>query len=285
LGRSFNNILGYEFHYAYDISPSFQFRPEPPAFRGAMSILHQVLTVAVVVVLVAAAILAARRIWKTLRTGRGGLAWIDLFFLLLGVSFLARVLLLLPKPFLEARHNMDLALLVVLASFFVLDALVRIRPPSILGSAAAVLALLLLAAPHTFYYLKATRFKALSYDRIFSVLKARGVRAVATDFTLAHCLYFLSGRTITASDSIGPVTVRHFLPEITKSVDALPPDQKAYILYTPSYPYTPIMRISAPLIRQRILDDLRSRGIPFRIFDLKYYEIIIPRSIPKTDES
>ncbi|MDD8025184.1 MAG: hypothetical protein PHI34_01630 [Acidobacteriota bacterium] len=275
----FQNVLGFEFRYSRDVSPQFAFRPETASLRNGLTTLHGVLTAVMAVVLAAAIILAVRRLWKAIRAGRGGgpgPSWIEPFFLLLAGCFAGRVLLLIPRPFPEPRHNMDLALLLVWACFFVLDALFKLRPPSRAGATAVVLLLMLLAAPQLSYFHKNARFKAISYARILPVLEARGVTDVATDFTLAHCLYFLSGRTIRASDSIGPVTVRYFLPELSRAVDALPPERKAYLLYTPLHPQTAVMRARTPLIRARIIEDLRKRGILFRIEDLKYYEIVIP---------
>lgn len=276
----FRNVLGYEFAISRGISPGWAFRPEPPWLRGGLSILHAALTILIAVVLAAAVVIAARRLYEAARTAKGSgarLPWIEAFFLLLGASFAGRVLLMIPRPFPEPRHNLDLALLIVWASFFVLEALFRIKPPSRGAAAAIVLGLMLLAAPQSFYFHKNARFKAISYDRILATLETRGVTAVSTDFGLAHCLYFLSGRTIRASDSTGPVSVRFFLQDLVGDVDALPPERKAYVLYTPLFPQTAVMRTRSPLIRERIVRELGERNVPFRAFDLKYYEIIIPR--------
>jgi len=280
LRACFRNVLGFEFRYAADIAPRFSFRPEPESLRRGLAVGHDILSALLAIVLAAGIVLAVLRLRRAVRASRTGgakPAWIEPFFLLLTGSFAGRVLLLLPRPFAEPRHNLDLALLLVLASFFVLEALFRLRPPSRPAAAAIVLALLVLAWPQIHYFHKSARFKALSYARILPVLKARGVTDVATDYGLAHCLYVLSDRTIRASDSIGPVSVRFFLPELVRAVDALPPEGKAYVLYTPLFPQTEVMKARTPLIREKILSDLRARGVPFRIADLKYYEIVIPR--------
>jgi len=276
----FRNVLGFEFNFSRSISPGWAFRPEPPSLSNGLSALHSALTILMAIVLAAAFVLAVKRLREAAPTVEGGgirRSWIEPFFLLLAASLAGRLLLMLPRPFPEPRHNMDLALLIVWASFFVLEELFRLKPPSRAAAAAMVLALMLLATPQIFYFHKNARFKAISYARILATLETRGVTDVGTDFGLAHCLYFLSGRSIRASDSTGPVSVRFFLPELVRDVDALPPERKAYVLYTPLFPQTAVMRTRSPLIRERIVRELAERNVSFRTFDLKYYEIIIPR--------
>jgi hypothetical protein len=278
LATAFRNVLGFEFGHHSEVSPEFAFRPESAALRGGLSALSGFLTALMAIVLITALVMAVRRLLLARREGRLGERWFEIYYLFLAGSFLGRVLLLLPKPFLEPRHNLDLALLLVWSAFFVLEAALRRRPPSRRGAAALAAGLMLLAAPHLFYFYKNTHFRAASYARILDELEARGVTAVSTDFGLAHCLYFLSGRKILASDATGPMTMPFFLPEVTRAVDALPPEKKAYVLYTPLYPQSDSERPRSVRIRNQLINDLRERGIWFHIEDLKYYELIIPES-------
>jgi len=282
---AFRNILGFEFDYAHAVAPRFEFRPESQTVRTAFSFIHEALIIAGAIVLALGLFLALHRLWRVRRTRFHDLPWIIPFYFFLIATFLGRLVLFAPKPFLEPRHNLDLALILIISLAWTADAIIRRRPTrQPIWTAVAVLGSFLLAFPQGSYFYKSAVFRDMSYSRILSVLRRHNVRNLATDFTIAHCLYFLSGRKVRVTDSIGPITLSYNLPWLTRIVDSLPAEHKAYLLYTEKYPGTYSVHIKIPRIRKHILDELTRSEKPYRIVDLFYYELIIPQASRGTTE-
>jgi hypothetical protein len=205
--------------------------------------------------------------------------WPYLFFLALTVGSAAKFMLLRP-PRLEPRHNLDLLLLVVLAYYFVLGALVRrlkIRGP---GLVAVGLVLLAFTAPQYFFYLKNTVAKEASYSRLMTGLRAYGVKDLVTDFNLAFPVYFLSGRTIQVSDSIGPLRQKVYFAPMRARVDGLPDSSKAWLFYTEKAGTRPWHKRATRRVVARLLDRLDREKIPYQTVDLGLYRLIVPEKDP-----
>jgi polyphosphate kinase 2 (PPK2 family) len=109
-----------------------------------------------------------------------------------------------------------------------------------------------------------------------ALLRDNGVKYLAADFTIAHVIYFLSRRAVEVTDSIGPVVMDIALPGMTRAVDALPDERKAYLYFRPSYPRVHAIRVRSQRSRDQVVRRLRDKGIPFRDVRLKFYELIIP---------
>jgi len=275
----FRNLLGFEFRYAHRISPYFGYGREPETLRSGLGLLHSAAEILAALLLAAGIVLAARALrrgWRERRQRAG--PWIPLYFFLQLAVVLGRMILLAPKPFLEPRHNLDLALLLVLSGFFAIDALARRVRWTRAWTAGLVALSLALGLPSAFYFHKMARFKRDSYGLIMAALRDNGVKYLAADFTIAHVIYFLSGRTIEVTDSIGPVTMDIALSEMTKAVDALPDEKKACLFFRPSYPRVHAIRAKSQRSRDQLVHRLRDKGIPFKAIRLKFYELIVPEA-------
>jgi hypothetical protein len=273
---SFHNLMAYEFRFSYYTSPYFKFDPEPPAFRSVLGGLASAAEFLAVAVFATAFVLVIRRLWLGRKDGFRSLAWIYMFFVILFLGIAGRIILLSPKPFVEPRHNLDLALLLIFSFFIVGDVLIRRFRPTLGRGVVVVVLLLLLALPSGFYFLKTARFKSESYPQILTVLRDHGVRYLAADFTIAYALYFLSHQQIQVTDSIGPVIMDIVKPEMRLRVDEIPDDRKAYLYMTTSYPRVNGIRVMGERSKYYVLTRLRSERIAFKIVNLGFYELIIP---------
>jgi hypothetical protein len=202
--------------------------------------------------------------------------WIYLFFLLLFGIILGRLFLLSPKPFYEPRHNIDLAVCVLMSYHFVFSRVYRIK--KLLSFKSLVLFLLLMAftLPHYHYFLKAVKFKDTSHREILSVLDRNGVKYLTTDWVIAYSIYLLSERRIKVSDSLGPVSIPFFFPKLRAQVDRVPESHKAYLFFSEQYPHTEDHKKITQFKKTHILDQLNRKEIPRRVIKLEYYTIIIP---------
>jgi hypothetical protein len=178
----------------------------------------------------------------------------------------------------EPRHNFDLVFLIMLSYILVVAAFAERRPKKRPWAAAAALALAVLGtAPHYLSFYRVVRYKETSYRRILSVLERSRVQALATDFIIAYPIYFLSGRTIKVSDTLGPFTVHDFYPALSGEVDALPADRKAYLFFSERAPNRPWHKEATEIVFRRTLADLTAAGISYRTHKLGDYIIVIPR--------
>jgi hypothetical protein len=227
---------------------------------------------------VAGIFLAARKIGRLigkrdpLRNGD----WPWFLELILAAAFAAKAFLFYP-PHTEPRHNFDLVFLIILSYLLVLSALMR-RPGRRRWLAPAAVGLtLLMTAPHYVTFYEAVRDKDASYQKILYHLERGHIRYLTTDFIVSYPIYFLSGRKIHVSDSLGPFTVRDFYPGMRAEVDAVPPDQKAYMFFSQRAPNRPWHKQATSIIFRRTMNELAHEGITFRTHLLRDYIIVIPR--------
>ncbi len=203
------------------------------------------------------------------------LAWPYPFIFLAFLVFVGKAFILSPKPFYEPRHNIDLALWIGIGFVFFLGSLEPWKKWRLLRVLSALF-LLVLACPHAFYFLKIAEFKKRSYRQIVQVLRENQVHYLATDFSLAYPIYFITDRQIKVTDSIGPVSVPFFYYWLREEMEAVPWERKAYLFFGDRFRRRPWHVKMTNEIRQRIIRQLRRENIKFRSFDLGYYVIIIP---------
>ncbi|MGQ9472413.1 MAG: hypothetical protein ACUVR0_12110 [Candidatus Aminicenantales bacterium] len=210
-----------------------------------------------------------------------GLPWPYLFVPLAFAVFVSKAFILSPRPYYEPRHNIDLALWVGVCFALCFAALFERRRSWqrrrwLRGL--TVVFLLTLAAPHYIYYLKIAVFKKESYAQIIPVLRENKVRYLATDFSLAYPIYFLTDRRVKVTDSFGPVSVPFFYYWMRAEVDKVPWEKKAYLFFSDRY-FRRSWHIEATIARRRkLINRLKSANIDYRVIHLPYYTIVIPRT-------
>lgn len=202
--------------------------------------------------------------------------WPYIFFLLLLVLFLAKHFLLSPYPPYEGRHNFDLIFLIIMSHLIVFSSFFKSKKMMKFKTITTLILLLLFTAPHYYYHLKMTRHKKSSYQEILGVLIKNRVRYLTTDFIIAYPIYFLSNRRILISDSLGPLTISNFYPEMRKKVDNIPRSRKTYLFFSMAYPAKEWHKISTTIIKKRILNYLKEENIKYKTYKLKDYFLIIP---------
>lgn len=203
----------------------------------------------------------------------------SLLFLLLFLAILAKLFLLQPSHFIEPRHHLDLGFLIILSFVFFLTEFrlsQKYRPIKFLT---VILLAFFFTIPHYFLFFKNTEFKETSYIRILSVLDSNGINALTTDFIIAYPIYFLSEQRILVSNSLGPLTIRFFYPEMDRKVDSLPLDQKAYLFFTKKH-HRERWHINITRLKQKELFSLlESSGINYKLVNLNYYLLVIPKNL------
>lgn len=268
---AFLNVFRFEFDYLRGFFPSVPYRDAALAVKTA--------AVAVfAAVLAAGLVLAALRVAAVVRR-RAALDrsnWSHLFALLLFGSFCAKCALLDP-PRTEPRHNFDLIVVIVLCTVFVAAALVRARPLLSPANLAVAGLALLFAFPHYAYYLTQARDKDARHRELLHLLAEQKVRALTSDFILVYPIYFLSGRRVRVSDSIGPFTIRNFYPDMRAEVDALPADRKAYLFYRNEFYQTEEHRKFSEFVRVRTAQELQKAGIEYQTFRTRDLVLFVPR--------
>lgn len=266
----FENIFSFEFNYG-----TFFFREEQ-GIESLLIVLNRAVVYLSFGVLLLGLFFAVKAIFYLKTKEIEEPERIYLFFLFLFSIVLGRLLLLSPKPFYEPRHNIDLAICVLMSYLFVCSRVYKIK--KLLSFKSLVLFLLFMAftLPHAHYFLKAVKFKEASHKEILSVLEKNGVKYLTTDWVIAYSIYLLSDRRIKVSDSLGPVSIPFFFPELRAQVDRVPDSQKAYLFFSDNYPrgesHIKITRFK----RTHILDLLNRQNVPRRVIKLEYYTIIIP---------
>jgi len=230
-------------------------------------------------VTVAGIVLSARKIVRLI--GKRDLLqagdWPWILEIVLAGAFAVKAFLFYP-PHMEPRHNFDLVFVIILSYLLVFSTLFRRWPGKRRGiAAAALVALFLGTVPHYLAFYRVVRYKETSYRKILSVLERGRVQALTTDFIIAYPLYFLSGRTIRVSDSLGPFTVHDFYPGMSGEVDALPADRKAYLFYSERAPDRPWHKAATEIVFRRTVSELAAAGISYRTHKLGDYIIVIPR--------
>lgn len=203
-------------------------------------------------------------------------AWPYLFFAVLLLGSIVKLAVLLP-PRLEPRHNIDLLLLIVLAYFFVLALLFRGKKFSTPKIAVTAVLLLAFTAPHYYFFLKNAMNKEASYTQLMTALSYNKVTNLATDFNLAYPVYFLSQRKILCSDTMGPMTLGGFYPELRAKVDALPDTDKSFLFYSEAAGTREWHKRATRRLMNETRTRLRQEDIAFKTVSLKDYTLIIPK--------
>jgi len=216
--------------------------------------------------------LSVRSVWP----GRPKAHWSRPFFLLLFLTILGKIGLMLPRPFMEPRHNWDLTILVILAYLFVFSEFAKIEKILSWRSAAVLAFVLLLSVPHFTLFLKMTHFKEKSYAEILGVLREQRVKYVNTDFIIAYPIYFLSDRRIAVTDSIGPVTIRFFYPWLRKDLERIDWRRTAYLFFGKNYYREPWHIAWTDFLLIRTQQRLEAAGTNYRVVPLEYYTFVIP---------
>ncbi|MGB8952441.1 MAG: hypothetical protein WCC06_07225 [Candidatus Aminicenantales bacterium] len=266
----FKNLFSFEFRYMSD------FFNVSPLLKQTLTYVNAAALFISAVVVACAAGLAAKRILGLKKRSLAGGDWSYIFFWLLFLSLLGKLFILSPHPFHEARHNMDMALLIILSYVFVLSAILRMNTLISWKPALILVLFALLTIPHYHYFLRMTRFKENSYKKIMAVLKTNNIKYLATDFTIAYPIYFFSDRKILVSDSWGPITMRFIYPELKRKVDAIPWSNKAYLLFSKAYRRTRWIQNKSYSMRKELEEKLAVTGIHYRVVNLKYYLLIVP---------
>ncbi len=271
LHETFQNIFNYEFSY---LSPYFN------AGRWARTgyVVNQALVWISLAVTLAGIVLAVRKIVR-LVLRRDTLRDADWPWLLAGVlaaAFAAKAFLFYP-PHTEPRHNFDLVFLIVLCYLLVFSTLARLPRVRSRATAAIMVLAVIAALPHVLTFDRVIRDKERAYRGILSILEKSHVRYLTTDFIVAYPIYFLSGRTIHVTDSLGPFTVSDFYQDMRAEVDAVPLDGKAYMFFSERSPSRPRHKEATEILMRRTLNELAADGITFRTHQLRDYVIIIPR--------
>ena len=277
----FENIFSFEFNYGV-----FFFR-EGQVTESLLIFLNRAVVYLSFGVLMFGLFLAVKKLFD-LKTKEGkGREWISLFFLLLFVIILGRLFLLSPKPFYEPRHNIDLAVCVMMGYLFVFSCVYKIKKLMSFKSFVLFFLLLAFTLPHAHYFLQVVKFKDASHKEILSVLERNGVRYLTTDWVIAYSIYLLSDRRIKVSDSLGPLTIPFFYPELRAQVDKVPETHKAYLFFSDNYPREESHKKITRFKKTRILDHLNRQDVARRVIKLKYYTIIIPEParFPKKSRS
>jgi hypothetical protein len=270
--KVFENIFSFEFNYG-----TFFFR-EGHTTESMLIILNRAVVYISFGVLVLGLFFAVKTLFdlKTKDKKEKEAEWIYLFFLFLFGIILGRLLILSPKPFYEPRHNIDLAVLVLMSYFFVFSRLYKIKKFISVKTITLFAILMAFTLPHYHYFLKAVKFKETSHREILEVLDRNGVKYLTTDWVIAYSIYLLSDRRVKVSDSLGPVSIPFFFPKLRAQVDRVPESHKAYLFFSEKYPHTEDHKKITRFKKTRILDQLNRKDIPRRVVKLEYYTIIIP---------
>ncbi len=205
--------------------------------------------------------------------------WPYFYFLLYLLAFAVKCVLFQP-PLLEPRHNFDLLLLLMLAFLFVFSFVgesLRWKKIFSFGPLLTFFLLLLFTAPHYYLYWRMAQHKEQLYDQLMPALQKNRVQALTTDFILAYPIHFLSGRKILVSDSLGPLTIPQFFPEMREQVDRLPEYKKAYLFFAPEFPARPWHKEATAVIKTRLLDEFKKKGINWRTQKVDYLVLILPK--------
>lgn len=280
----FINLFNFEFNYLIGFF-------EQQQSKLWLIFLNRAIIIISAIILTTALILA---IHKTIlffrKKEKAPSSWPSLFFLFLLLAFLAKTFFLEP-PLLEPRHNFDLLIAVIFAYFIGFSALSqKLKDFSLRGIQApwkkvvltAIILIfflqLLFTLPHYYYYLKMAGHKEELYGELLTVLSKNRVRYLETDFILAYPIYFLSYRKILVSDSIGPLTIHQFFPELRAQLARIPQEKKAYLFFGENYPSRPWHKKATAVIKTRLLKNLKEKGHLYSSIKIKYLVLIVPKN-------
>ncbi len=266
---AFSNLFRYETSYFIESNPG----APGNALLAAIAAVCLYVSLAV---FIAGIILALVKVVRGIarKPGLGTGDWPYLFFLVLLAGVLVKLVALQP-PRLEPRHGLDLLLLIMMSYFFALGPLFRSGKWAGLKIGTAAVLLVIFAVPHYYFFLRNAVDKDKSYAELMAALRASKVRHLVTDFNLAYPIYFLSRRTILVSDTIGPLTLRFFYPELKAEVDGRPDSEKAFLFYSEASGTRPWHKRATARLRARTLNRLKEEGLPYKTVNLKDYTLIV----------
>ncbi|MGQ9471712.1 MAG: hypothetical protein ACUVR0_08495 [Candidatus Aminicenantales bacterium] len=280
----FLNLFNFEFNYLLD------FFKERETGTWFIFLNRLIIFFSLLIFLLAVIIAVSRAVQFCQQKRPANEAWPALFWLFLSLAFVAKTLLAEPA-LLEPRHNFDLLIAIIFAYFISLPPLHRFFSHQIasflslkqglkkVGSAligAGLLLFLCGTIPHYYFYLKMTRHKEAVYRELLTSLYKNRVRFLATDFIIAYPIYFLSGRKILVSDSLGPLTIRQFFPRMREYVDKQPLQRKAFLFFAEEFPAQPWHKDATAVIKVRLFRDIQQAGLNYRRLKIKYFIIILP---------
>lgn len=201
--------------------------------------------------------------------------WPYIFFVFLFFGFVVKLIVLIPTR-LEPRHNFDLVFILILSYLFAFSYFLKAKKKISLKTMLTLSLLLLFTFPHYYYFLKMTHHKNSSYHEVLSVLSRNRVKYLATDFIIAYTIHFLSHRRTLVSDSLGPLTIQLFYPEMREKVDKIPGTHKAYLFFSQTYPARKWHIARTKIIKTKILNNLKKGNCKYRTYKFKDFLLIIP---------
>jgi hypothetical protein len=276
-GRTLKEIFAGLFNFEFSYLAPFYNRGGGAAIPR---FLNQAIILISLAVTIAGIVLAFGRILRLIRRPASlrDADWPYLLAGVLAVLVAAKAFLFYPShP--EPRHNFDLVFLILLCYMIVFSRIGALRVRSFFSWRTAVVFVLAAAAtvPHYGTFFKVVRGKDAAYNRIVDFLTLKGVRYLTTDFIVAYPIFFLSGRRIRVTDSLGPFWVLDFYPNLRSEVDAVPADGKAYMFFSERAFNRPWHKDATEIIFRETLKSLTALGISFRTYKLGDYVIVIPR--------
>lgn len=272
----FLNIFNFEFNYLVDF---FQKRE---TMSWLVGINQGLIFLSFLIFIFSLGFVLFKLIRFFLRKETDPAIWLLLLFLFIIVAFLGKTLFF-ESPLLEPRHNFDLVMAIIWSYLIFLHSLRNIGKISIskimivLTSIFLVLITSLATIPHYYFYFQMTKHKEGLYKELMGVLRKNRVHYLSTDFILAYPIHFLAKRRILVSDSLGPLTISQFFPDMRAEVDKIPLGKKAYLFFADEYPSRPWHKKATAVIKTRLLSNLRKAGIPFQTIKVRYLLLILPK--------
>jgi hypothetical protein len=269
--NAFENVLGYEFQYSMSY------------FKGIrimglfLTLVNKILIYFSFFIFLVVLILVIKKLFSVIKSGLVKNDWLYIFFFFSFLSVIGKNFII-GRPLIAPRHNLDITFLIIISFLLFFSSFLKVKRLNSFRSLVIILLLFIFTIPHYHTFLKGVIFKERSYHEILTVLEENGVKYLATDFIIAYPLYFLSDKKITVTASLGPLKIWHFLPELRKTVDRLPIDEKAYLLFSDNCERRRRHIQRTKVIRRELLSKLKQEKIKYRICKLKYYTIIIPKN-------
>jgi len=268
---AFENVLGYQFQYSMDYFKGIRI------MELSLTLVNRIFIYFSFFIFLVVLILVIKRLLSIIKSGLVKNDWLYIFFCFSFLSVIGKHLII-GRRLMAPRRNLDITFLIIISFLLFFSSFLKVKRLNSFKSLAVILLLFIFTIPHYHTFLKGVIFKERSYHEILTVLEENGVKYLTTDFIIAYPLYFLSDKEITVTASLGPLKIWHFLPELRKTVDRLPIDEKAYLLFSDNTKRKRRHVQRTKVIRRELLRELRQKKIKFRICKLEYYTIIIPKN-------